>query len=623
MVADRTPRGLATDVLPSYSDILESARSFDVEKRQAGASDKDMSAANFYIPTLPGLPADSSLKMWGGHIPSEPPVGGVAAKSSEAHLFFFMIRNRHIADKSRTIFWFNGGPGCSSFDGSLMEIGPLRLVPGSGGELKEVEGAWNEYANIVFIDQPIGTGYSYGSTNAFVHELPETYIAGESYAGQYIPFIADAILATATLPTRLKGLLIGNGWIDPLNQYPAYLEFALSAGVVKKGSDVESRIRKDVDRCVNMLTQPNYVVKVHNAGCEGILGAITDSTVQSVNGLNMCVNNYDVRLTDTHPACGMNWPPDLSDITPYLRRDDVKTAFHATRKSGGWSECNGAVGANFWAVQTAPSVSLFPKLLKQVPILFFAGDQDLICNHVGIERMIDEMTWGGEKGFGNASDPQEWYVDGKEAGTWQYSRNVTYVKIKDASHMVPYDQPLAAHDMFLRFAGANLLGAAGPAAQVPSRVGDELEAVLGATHPNGTAVSSGDSSSSQTGGSPATHASNVDALVNASSAIVLVAILLFASVGYLILRRRRQHRRRNVSQHSRSMSGRGHKLPDAGDEGPHELDELVEGEEHHPGESSADDRDFYLDVEKGRSGVKEEGEIFGLGSDDDEDRRAT
>ena len=45
---------------------------------------------------------------------------------------------------------FNGGPGCSSFDGSLMEVGPLRLVPGGDGKLKEVEGAWNEYANVVF-----------------------------------------------------------------------------------------------------------------------------------------------------------------------------------------------------------------------------------------------------------------------------------------------------------------------------------------------------------------------------------------------------------------------------------------------------------------------------------------
>lgn len=113
----------------------------------------------------------------------------------------------------------------------------------------------------------------------------------------------------------------------------------------------------------------------------------------------MCVNNYDVRLTDTHPACGMNWPPDLTDITPYLQvrnlivqgltfqltsyispqRADVKSAFHANRKPGGWTECNGIVGSNFWAIKSQPSVALLPKLLEQVPILLFAGDQDLIC----------------------------------------------------------------------------------------------------------------------------------------------------------------------------------------------------------------------------------------------------
>lgn len=49
---------------------------------------------------------------------------------------------------------FNGGPGCSSFDGALMEVGPLRLEPGSGGTLREVEGAWNEYANILFSQSP-------------------------------------------------------------------------------------------------------------------------------------------------------------------------------------------------------------------------------------------------------------------------------------------------------------------------------------------------------------------------------------------------------------------------------------------------------------------------------------
>lgn len=56
----------------------------------------------------------------------------------------------HSSSRPRSRRRFNGGPGCSSFDGSLMEVGPLRLVPGAGGELEEVEGAWNEYANLLF-----------------------------------------------------------------------------------------------------------------------------------------------------------------------------------------------------------------------------------------------------------------------------------------------------------------------------------------------------------------------------------------------------------------------------------------------------------------------------------------
>lgn len=110
----------------------------------------DLSAAKFFIPTLPGLPSSSTLTMYGGHLPSAPPKNGVKDTESDAHLYFFMLRSRHIADMERTVLWFNGGPGCSSFDGSLMEVGPLRLVPGGKGQLKEVEGAWNEYTNMIF-----------------------------------------------------------------------------------------------------------------------------------------------------------------------------------------------------------------------------------------------------------------------------------------------------------------------------------------------------------------------------------------------------------------------------------------------------------------------------------------
>jgi carboxypeptidase D len=96
------------------------------------------------------------------------------------NLFFWHFENRHIADKPRTVIWLNGGPGCSSEDGALMEIGPYRVR--KGGKLEMINGTWNEFANLLFVDNPVGTGYSYVSTNAFVTELQEM-------ADQFITFL--------------------------------------------------------------------------------------------------------------------------------------------------------------------------------------------------------------------------------------------------------------------------------------------------------------------------------------------------------------------------------------------------------------------------------------------------
>lgn len=69
--------------------------------------------------------------------------------------------------------------------------------------------------------------------------IRQTYIAGESFAGQYIPYFADAILKTNKLPhVNLKGIVMGNGWIDPQTQYKGYADFAYEKGLIKKGTPV-------------------------------------------------------------------------------------------------------------------------------------------------------------------------------------------------------------------------------------------------------------------------------------------------------------------------------------------------------------------------------------------------
>ena len=181
--------------------------------------------------------------------------------------------------------------------------------------------------------------------------------------------------------------------------------------------------------------------------------------------------------------------------------------------------------------------------------------------------------------------------------------------------MVPYDQPLASHDMLLRFLNVDLLGAAGPAAQVPSRVGDEQEAVLGETHPNGTAVqdSAGGLAGALESGAAAVGAtgSTLEALVNVGSAIVIIAVMGLALAIFLVFRRR-MSRRRKAGR--RVSTGRGQPVGDSTEEegGQHELDELV-------GDDGKDYEESFAD-EKGRRGRRDvEEEIFGVGDDDEED----
>lgn len=182
------------------------------------------------------------------------------------------------------------------------------------------------------VDQPAGTGFSYVTKNSDVRELSEaadqvvvfllhlyqlfpdlqqmdTYLAGESYAGQYIPYIADAVTRSTWISTPLKGLVIGNGWISPREQYPAYmtcecpgrwrrvaeveqrlkslgwgLTDVVEKGLVKKGSQGHKSIQAAVAKCESEMAKLDMAGAGTDKGmvligtCEQILGAITEAT---------------------------------------------------------------------------------------------------------------------------------------------------------------------------------------------------------------------------------------------------------------------------------------------------------------------------------------------------------
>ncbi|KAK3377854.1 pheromone-processing carboxypeptidase KEX1 [Podospora didyma] len=512
-------------------------------------------AGDYFVHTLPGAP-EPLVKMHAGHIEVTPEHNG--------NLFFWHFQNKHIANKQRTIIWLNGGPGCSSEDGALMEVGPYRLKDDKTLYLND--GSWNEFANIMFVDNPVGTGFSYVNTDSYLHELDDMadqfiiflekwftlfpeyehddlYIAGESYAGQHIPYIAKHILARNKLPNtkhkwNLMGLLIGNGWISPKEQYDAYLQFAYEKNLIQKGSDIASKLEVQHRICQQQLAV--NPPSIDNPECENILQSLLQMTVKpNAKGEDECLNMYDVRLRDKYPSCGMNWPPDLTSVTPYLRRKDVMEALHINAaKNTGWTECNGMVGSQFHPTKAPPSGEFLPDLLKEVPILLFSGAEDLICNHLGTEALISNMEWNGGRGFelspGTWAPRRDWTFESEPAGFWQEARNLTYVLFYNSSHMVPFDYARRTRDMLDRFMGVDISSIGGH--PTDSRLDGEK---LPETTVGGAA---GNSTADQNAVKAKLDAAKWEAYRKSGEIVLVIVAIAAAAWGYYVWRDRRRRR---------------------------------------------------------------------------------
>ncbi|CAG8921764.1 unnamed protein product [Penicillium salamii] len=570
-----------------------------------------LNAADYYVHSLPGAPKGPFLKMHAGHVEVNPATNG--------NLFFWHFQNRHIANRQRTVIWLNGGPGCSSMDGALMEVGPYRLK--DDHTLEYNPGRWDEFANLLFVDNPVGTGFSYASGDSYLHELDDMaaqfvvfmekffemfpefelddlYFAGESYAGQYIPYIAKAIqernkavAAEGGQKWPLKGLLIGNGWISPQDQYPSYMKYIVREGLVEGGSTLHANLNSLNEVCLSNLETPGAKDKVSVSSCEFVLEQFLDLTTE--NG--KCMNQYDIRLKEDD-SCGMSWPPDLKQIEPYLRRPDVIKALNINpAKKEGWQECNGNVGRVF-RPHTGPSVDLLPGLIESgINILLFSGDKDLICNHIGTETMIHNMKWKGGTGFetspGVWAPRHDWSFEGEPAGIYQYARNLTYVLFYNSSHMVPFDVPRQSRDMLDRFMKVDIASIGGM--PTDSRIdGEKLPQTSVGGQTNSTAAEKHEQEKLKQ--------TEMHAYTKSGEAILVVVIIGVTIWGFFIWRSRRSNKGyRGVKDELADSSPlnrfakRSRRDVEAGDFDEAELDNLhsPDGEHYAVGDASDDEHE--------------------------------
>lgn len=316
-----------------------------------------------------------------------------------------------------------------------------------------------------------------------------------------------------------------------MEQYDSYLKMAYDNGVIQGGSAEAKQLESQHQTCTKQLSEPGGTDKVDLPACEAILQEILKTSQKD----GQCYNMYDLRLRDSYPFCGMNWPPDLKTVTPYLRRQDVTEALHISEdKKSGWTECSGAVGAKF-NPKSVPSIQILPELLQTIPVVLFSGDQDLICNHIGTEELIHNMEWNGGKGFelspGTWAPRRHWTFEGESAGLYQEARNLTYILFYNSSHMVPFDYPRRTRDMLDRFLGVDIASIGGKPAD--SRIDGEkgVETSVGG-HPNSTSAEKAEAEKLEEAKWAAYYKSGEVALV--------VVVILASAWGFYVWRDRRR-----------------------------------------------------------------------------------
>ena len=400
---------------------------------------------------LSSLPSTRSPQLINGQNPFEFSGYITVNQTYNSNMYYVLFPAQSGKKDAPLIMWLQGGPGCSSMDGMFLENGPyhidkdtLRLVPNPY--------SWNKDYHVVYVDNPVGAGFSYTDEPGYVKDevqvademftflnqfLPkynltanDFYIFGESYAGKYIPSIAHKIYFTQQPKINLRGVGIGDGLTHPVQQFVDYAEFAFNTGLIdqnqyKKVSAVQ-QVAKSLVEQKKWDEAMNYINEILN-------------DVSAVYAGN--VNVYDIREYGNY---------DTDYITTYVMQPDVREQMH-TNNHRAYHDCDSETYQKLQRDMPKSVRQYVVDLLNaNFKVLLYNGQFDLIINTPASERWIWDMPWNGQQQYQQAGR-SIWKVNGQVAGYARGYGPLTQLVVHGAGHLAPMDQPITTRDMVDRF----------------------------------------------------------------------------------------------------------------------------------------------------------------------------
>ncbi|KAF3433914.1 hypothetical protein FNV43_RR25017 [Rhamnella rubrinervis] len=417
------------------------------------------------ITGLPGQPKNVGFNQYSGYV--------TVNERGGRSLFYWLVESpASRGPESRPLLlWLNGGPGCSSVAyGAAEEIGPFHIKP-DGKTLYLNSYAWNNLANLLFLESPAGVGFSYTNTTSDLYTAGDQktaedayiflvnwferfpqykhrdfYIAGESYAGHYVPQLSQIVhqrnKGIQNPVINFKGFLVGNAVTDDYHDYVGTFEYWWTHGLISDSTYRTLRVACDFGssqhpslECMNALR-----------AAEVERGNIDPYSIFT----RPCNDTASLRhnLRGHYPWMSRAYDPCTERYSEaYFNRPEVQKALHAnvTGISYPWKTCSDIVG-NYWADSPLSMLPIYRELIAAgMRIWVYSGDTDAVVPVTATRYSIDALK------LPTITNWYPWYDNRKVGGWSQVYKGLTFVTVTGAGHEVPLHRPRQAFILFRSF----------------------------------------------------------------------------------------------------------------------------------------------------------------------------
>lgn len=392
-----------------------------------------------------------------------------------AHMFWWLYHADSLSSSYTElplVMWLQGGPGGSGCGfGNFEEIGPLDR------DLLPRKTNWVQTSSVLFVDNPVGTGFSYtDKPDAYATDVATVasdmlvllkhffakrkdfqavpfYIFSESYGGKMAAAISLELtkaISQGTVKCNFAGVALGDSWISPLDSVMTWGPYLYTTSLLDDNGLQE--VTSAAEAVKQAVEEGQYLKATE-------LWSVTEDVIeQNTNGVSF----YNILGQDSEDMSSVKGAGYLTQLMrrhmhPLQRQTLAQLMNGPIRKKLGiipqnvtWGGQAGEVFSNMAGDFMKPVVDIVDQLLDAgVNVTVYNGQLDLIVDTMGQEQWVKQLKWAGLTNFNQLKwtaldDPA---TPGVTGAFYKNYKNFSFYWILKAGHMIPSDQGAMALQM--------------------------------------------------------------------------------------------------------------------------------------------------------------------------------